>query len=81
MAKILTMKQLREKVLQALDDLEDGKIDIAEASVIAKLSETVISGLKSEMQYSILTSQVPSIPFYGEQSGELLERANIKKLL
>lgn len=80
MAEIKTMQQLREKVLQAFDDLEEGKIDISEAATIAKLSETVISGLKSEMQYSILTNQTPQIPFYGEQSGLLLERKEFKKI-
>ncbi|HLX54454.1 MAG TPA: hypothetical protein VKR58_10960 [Aquella sp.] len=74
------MKELRDKVLQAFDDLEDGKIDINEASVISKLSETVISGLKSEMQYAILTNQEPHIPFYGELSGKELNQSNIKKL-
>lgn len=81
MAKIETMKQLRDRVLQALDDLEDGKIDISQAATIAKLSETVISGLKSEMQYAILTNQQPSIPFYGDGSGLLLEKKDIKKLI
>lgn len=81
MSSIKNMKDLRERVLQAFDDLEEGKIDIAQASCIAKLSETVISGLKSEMQYAILTDSQPFIPFYGEQTGKLLEKKNIKKLL
>ena len=81
MAKIQNMKQLRERVLQAIEDLEEGKIELSEASTIAKLSETVISGLKSEMQYAILTNQQPSIPFYGEQSGITLGENVNKKLL
>lgn len=72
---------LREKVLQAIDDLENGKIDIAEAACISKLSETVISGLKSEMQYAVLTGQQPAIPFYGKESGVTLDRSAIKKLI
>ena len=81
MARISTMKQLREKVLQTIDDLEDGKIELAEASTIAKLSETIISGLKSEMQYSVLTNSEPCIPFYGEMSGKELDARVIKKLV
>lgn len=81
MPKINNMKMLREKVLQAFDDLEEGKIDISHASTIAKLSETIISGLKSEMQYAILTNQQPKIAFYGEGTGILLEKKDIKKLL
>lgn len=75
------MKQLRDRVLKAIEDLEDGKIELAEASTIAKLSETVISGLKSEMQYAILTNSEPNIPFYGEPIGKLLEAKVNKKLL
>lgn len=81
MSKITSMKQLRDRVLQSIEDLEDGKIELAEAATIAKLSETVISGLKSEMQYAILTNQEPCIPFYGEGSGKVLENKGVKKLL
>lgn len=81
MPKITNMSMLRDRVLKAIDDLEEGKIEIHEAATIAKLSETVISGLKSEMQYAILTNQQPHIPFYGEQSGILLEGQTIKKLI
>jgi hypothetical protein len=81
MPNIKNMTQLRNKVLQTLDDLENGDIDLQQASVIAKLSETVISGLKSEMQYAILTQQEPVIPFYGEKSGIALKDGTTKKLL
>jgi hypothetical protein len=81
MAKTTTMKELREKMLQVFDDLEDGKIDVQQASTLAKLSETIISGLKSEMQYAILTNQEPAIAFYGEGSGKLLEKKDIKRLI
>lgn len=81
MTKITNMKILRDKVLQAFEDLEEGKIDVQQASTMAKLSETVISGLKSEMQYSILTNQEPYIPFYGIGSGKALDKKDIKKLL
>lgn len=75
------MQQLRDRVLQAIEDLEDGKIDLSQASTIAKLSETVISGLKSEMQYAILTNSEPNIPFYGEQSGKVLNDKTSRRLL
>lgn len=81
MAKIQNMKQLRDKVLQTFEDLEDGVIDIHQAATIAKLSETVISGLKSEMQYAVLTQSQPHIPFYGESSGIPLEKNDIKRLI
>lgn len=81
MTKINSMKDLRNRVLRAIEDLEDGKIELAEASTIAKLSEAIISGLKSEMQYAILTDSQPNIPFYGEKSGIVLDSKVTKKLL
>lgn len=81
MSKITNMRQLRDRVLQAIQDLEDGKIELNEAATIAKLSETVISGLKSEMQYAILTNSEPNIPFYGETSGKELSNISKRKLL
>jgi len=81
MSKIENMQQLRRKILQTIEDLEEGKISVAEASTMAKLSETVISGLKSEMQYAVLTNSEPFIPFYGESSGRILGHREVKKLL
>lgn len=81
MAKIESMKMLRDTVLKAIEDLEDGKIDIAQAAVISKMSDSVIAGLKSEMQYALLTNQEPNIPFYGEGSGIVLTNISSKKLL
>ena len=80
MTKITNMTMLRNKVLKTIEDLENGKIDINEAGVIAKLSETVISGLKSEMQYALITNQEPNIPFYGEGTGVFLDKKDIKKI-
>jgi len=64
MVKINNMRELREKVLSSLEELEKGTIDIAELTTIAKISETIVAGLKSEMQYSILTNRIPNIKFY-----------------
>lgn len=75
------MKELRQKMLKAFEDLENGAIDITQASTLAKMSETIISGLKSEMQYAILTGTEPYISFYGESSEKLLDKKQLKKLL
>lgn len=80
MSKIVNMQMLRERMLQAFDDFEKGKIDFTHLSVLAKASETIISGLKSEMQYAILTQQQPSISFYGKGSGIPLEKKEVKLL-
>ena len=75
------MQELRAEVLDAFERLKNGEVDIQYASTLAKLSETVVSGLKSEMQYAILTGQQPRITFYGEGSGIALEDNKMKKLL
>jgi hypothetical protein len=80
MAKITTMKQLRERVIQAFEDLEEGKIDISHALTLGKLNETIVSGLKSEMQYAVLTNSIPVIPFFDGATMITLEQKDIKKL-
>jgi hypothetical protein len=80
MAKITTMKQLRERVIQAFEDLEEGKIDISHALTLGKLNETIVSGLKSEMQYEVLTNSIPVIPFFDGSTMITLEQKDIKKL-
>ena len=60
---INTLDDLRDKVLEALEALNNGEIDLQQAGVIAKLSETVISGVKTQMDYARLTDQTPHIPF------------------
>lgn len=81
MSQIKTMQQLRDRVIKAIDELDSGEIDLAKASAIAKLSETIVSGLRSEMQYSILTNKEPKIDFFGEGSGKSLVSNTFKKLL
>jgi hypothetical protein len=74
------MRELRERVLKAFEDLEDGKIDVPQAMAFSKLNQTVVDGLKSEMQYAALTGSVPSIPFYERPDNVLIEVKSTKKL-
>lgn len=69
MADIKSMNELRQKLLDTLEKLEAGEVDIQHAACVAKIGETIVSGLRSEMQYSLLIGQQPAIEFYGEQSG------------
>jgi hypothetical protein len=80
MAKINNMQQLRERVLEAMDKLENGEIEIEEAMAVSKMSETVISGLKSEMMYATLTKTQPNIPFYETNKTRLIDHEEIKKI-
>lgn len=77
--KIKNLDQLRDSVLEVFEKLCAGKIDIEEAGIVAKLSETVISGLKTQMEYSRLTNTIPSIPFLGDTSK--LAKVQSQKLL
>lgn len=80
MSKLDSMKKLRERMLNVFEDLENGKIDVQQATCLAKLSETIISGLRSEMQYAVLTNQQPNIPFFGEGSGKVIDVQTIKEI-
>ena len=56
-------------------------IKIDKAFCIAKLSETITSGLRSEMQYAILTKKELHIPFYESNVGKVIDNKDYKKLL
>jgi hypothetical protein len=75
------MRILRDRMLKAFQEFEEGKIDFTHLAALSKASDSIINGLKSEMQYAILTNQQPQIPFYGEGSGISLDKKDIKKLL
>lgn len=60
---IKTIEHLRDAVLDAFEKLKKNKIDIQEAGILAKLSESVISGLKTQIEYARLSDRQPSIPF------------------
>lgn len=57
------MQNLREHAANALNMLRDGDIDVATAIATSKLCDTVISTVKSEMEYSAMTEEKPDIPF------------------
>jgi hypothetical protein len=75
------MKILRERMLDAFEKFDKGKVDFHHIHALAKVSETIVSGLKAEMQYSILNNQQPQIDFFGKTSGIPLEVNATKKLL
>jgi len=81
MSKITRMQALRERMLKAIEDFEDGKIDSSQLAALSKATESIISGLRSEMQYAVLTNQKPCISFFGEGSGIALEKNEIKRLI
>lgn len=61
--RIKNIDELRERVIETFDKLSNGNISVIEAGVIAKLSETIISSLKTQMIYSRITETALHIPF------------------
>ncbi len=78
---IKNLDQLRSVILETIEKLQTKKIDVVDAGVLAKLSETVISGLKTQMEYARLTETVPNLDFMGDNYEVKLLESNVKKLL
>lgn len=61
--KIKNIEQLRNHILQSLENLADKKIDIDEASIIAKSGETIMSSIKMQLLYASMIGEIPHIDF------------------
>ncbi len=81
MSKIKNLDDLREMVLDTLESLSSNKIDMQQAGIIAKLSETIVSGLKTQMEYARLTDEKPLIPFISRCSRVIEHEGNVKQLV
>lgn len=77
-SSIRNIDDLREEVLLTFERLRDGEVSVSEAGAVAKLSETVISGCKSQMEYSRLTNTPPQIPFLSEAQPEIIHGRSLK---
>lgn len=64
-SEIKNIEDLRNEVLKVFEGLINGTKTVMEAGAVAKLSETVISGVKAEMDYSRLTRTPANIAFLG----------------
>lgn len=63
--KLKSIVDLRDHALRTLEKLSAGKIEVDEAATTAKLCETVISGVKTEMAYANMLGREPNIAFLG----------------
>ncbi len=61
--KINNIEDLRNHAIKTLEKLETKKIDMAEAGVTAKLYESLMSSLKTEMEYHKMLGHLPKIKF------------------
>ena len=57
------IEELREHAILTLKKLESKAIDMAEAGVTAKLYESLMSSLKTEMEYHKMLGHLPRIKF------------------
>ena len=78
------IEDLRAHAINTLKKLESRKIDMAEAGVTAKLYESIISSLKTEMDYHKMLGRSPEISFlegavYEAKSAKVKQLANAKK--
>ncbi len=69
MTQINDLKDLREHALNALKRLENGECDVKEVAVIGKLSETIIAGVRVQMEYACALGREPKIDFVGDCLG------------
>jgi DNA-binding XRE family transcriptional regulator len=61
--KIKNIEQLRNHVLHSLEQLAAHKIDVTEASIVAKASETIMSSVKLQLSYAGMLGCQPDIAF------------------
>jgi hypothetical protein len=60
---IKNIEELRKHAAMTLEKLEKGKIDNSQAAVNAKLYESIVSSLKTELEYHKMLKQMPEIEF------------------
>ena len=83
MTKIKTMEQLRDHALETLEKLSRGDIDTDEAGVYSKLCESVISTVKTQLEYARMIQEEPIIPFMQNchnSKNKLIEHEEKKEL-
>lgn len=73
MSDIKNITQLRDFALDALTKLKNREIEVAEAGVTGKLCETVISTIKSQLEYAKMLQEEPQIPFMQTDDGKMIE--------
>lgn len=66
MSKIKNIDDLRQDALDTLEKLSNGEIDVDQAGVTAKLYESVMSTVKTQLQVAVMLRREPNIPFLGD---------------
>lgn len=79
--KIKNLTELREHAIAVMEKLDRKEIEMAEAGVVGKLCENIISTVKVQIEYARMVGRQPKIDFIGKCTGELIELTPTKKLL
>ncbi len=72
------IEDLREHAISTLKKLETKAIDMAEAGVTAKLYESLLSSLKTEMEYHKMLGHLPRIKFLEAAAYDLKNEKKIE---
>lgn len=77
--KINNIVQLRNCVVDTIEKLVAGEVDVVHAGIVAKSSETIMSSLKLELAYTNMKGDTPNIKFIqdsyeGEPNHKLIEK-------
>ncbi len=74
------IEELRNHAIATLEKLEHKEIDMAEAGVTAKLYESLMSSLKTEMEYHKMLGHLPKIKFLEGAAYAVKEEKQVKNL-
>jgi len=73
MSKTPSLNQLSDKLALAMNKLEDGELTVEQCLALSKMHDSIINGLKTQMQYATLTNQIPVIPMLNQNQDKLIE--------
>ena len=66
MSKVKNIDELRDHLLDTLDQLEQGLIDTYQASITSKVCEGIIATIKVQMDYAKMVEKTPAIGFVND---------------
>ncbi len=80
--KIKNIEQLQSHLIESIERLASGKIDVVEMGIISKACEGVITSLKTQLMYNNMRNEIPNIKFLQEcnDGQSSIENNNTKQL-
>jgi len=75
MAQPKDIKELRQQLLEAFDQVRQDPRRAIQAKETANLAGKVLGTIKVELEYAMMRGEEPDIPFLGKTSGKPLKNA------